>query len=192
MLGFDLPVRFLLLFGFLHRSHLRFGENPARLLSEFGLQSFQPALESLEVVAQPDTPHPCRGDKRSAPGQFVGNPHLAVSGLLDGHRDDCLLDVGLHPVLQHRLALADFFQRQLAAFFVELFETVKAIARIAHHLAGHRHTSQHLGKVQEANLVLDDLLICVHLTFSSLRVSTHCTMSDQVETSTVERRAGRL
>jgi hypothetical protein len=56
--------------------------------------------------------------------------------LLDRHRDHGLLDVGLDPVLQHRLAPADLFQRQLAAFVVKFLETVKAIARIAHHLTG--------------------------------------------------------
>jgi hypothetical protein len=55
--------------------------------------------------------------------------------LLDGHVHHRLLDVGLYPVLQARFAAADLFERQLAALFVQLLKTVKAIARIAHHFA---------------------------------------------------------
>jgi hypothetical protein len=67
---------------------------------------------------------------------------------------DAIADAGLAPT--------DLLQRQLAPFVVHLLETVEAVPRITHHLAGLRHIAQHLGQVQQAHLVLDDLLICVH------------------------------
>jgi hypothetical protein len=65
-------------------------------------------------------------------------------------------------VLDARFSPANLFQRQLAALLVQFLETVKAIARIAHHFAGFGNAAQHVGQVQQPHFVLDDLWIGIH------------------------------
>src|SRR5262249_47204665 len=84
------------------------------------------------------------------------------AGLLNGQRNDGILDLLRHPVLQHRLLAADLLQRQLAAFVVELLEPVEAVAAVAHHLAGLADVAELLGELQQPNLGADDLLFGRH------------------------------
>jgi hypothetical protein len=80
------------------------------------------------------------------------------------------LHVLFHPVLGTRLAAADLLQGQLPTLLIEFLEAVEAVPRVPRDLACPGYVAQHLGKVQQAYFVLDDLLlICVHLTFSFLR-----------------------
>jgi hypothetical protein len=66
-----------------------------------------------------------------------------------------VFDILRHSVLQHRLLAADLLQCQLAAFVVEFFEAVEAVAAVAHHLTGLAHTAELLGKLQQSNLGAD-------------------------------------
>jgi hypothetical protein len=58
------------------------------------------------------------------------------SRLVEQQRQDRRLDRRRRPVLQDRLASRQLLQRQLAARLVEFLESVEAVARVAHHLAG--------------------------------------------------------
>jgi hypothetical protein len=86
-------------------------------------------------VAQPNAAHAGRRDQHPALGQFVGHAHLAQRRLLHRQLHDGFLNMLLDPVLDARLATADFLQRQLAAFLVQFLEAIEAVARVAHHLA---------------------------------------------------------
>src|SRR5215471_9413555 len=56
--------------------------------------------------------------------------------------------------------------RQFATFIVQILETVKAVAAVAHHLAGLADIAELLGKLQQANLCSDDLLLLRHIAIS--------------------------
>src|ERR1700757_2190024 len=66
-------------------------------------------------------------------------------------------------ILQDGLLAADLLQRQLAAFLVKLLKAVKAVSRITHHLAGLANIAELLGKLQQANLGSNDLLLLGHI-----------------------------
>ena len=78
--------------------------------------------------------------------------------LLNGECHNGVFNVLRHAVLQHRLLAADLLQRQIAAFVVQLLETVEAVAAIAHHLASLADVAELLGKLEQSNLGADDLL----------------------------------
>src|SRR4051794_33092889 len=63
---------------------------------------------------------------------------------------------------RHGLRRLISFSANSPPFFVQFFKPVEAIARVAHHLASLGNTAEHVGKVQKAHFVLDDLLIGVH------------------------------
>ena len=125
-------------------------------------KALEPLLHGLEVVAQPHAAHAGGGDRHPSLLELVGDANLAESGLFNGQRNDGILDLLRHPVLQYRLLAADLLQRQLAAFVVELLEPVEAVAAVAHHLAGLADVAQLLGKLQQSNLGADDLLLSGH------------------------------
>ena len=83
--------------------------------------------------------------------QFVGDPDLAKSGLLDGERNDSVLDLLRYTILQDRLLAADFLQRQFAALVVELLEAIETVAAVAHHLAGLADVAELLGQLQQSD-----------------------------------------
>src|SRR5437660_5396949 len=60
------------------------------------------------------------GETVSPLPQLVGNADLTEGRLLDGERNDGVLDLLRHAVLQHWLLAADFLQSQFAALVVEL------------------------------------------------------------------------
>src|SRR5437773_5993099 len=97
---------------------------------------------------------------RHIPIRFDAN--LAESGLFNGQRNDGILDLLRHPVLQYWLLAADLLQRQLAAFVVELLEPVEAVAAVAHHLAGLADVAELLGELQQSDLGADNLLLGGH------------------------------
>ena len=70
VLRLDLTVRCLLLLGALQRLELVFGQNRT-FLRDLGRQGFEPLVESLQVVAQPDTAHAARGDEESLLLEFI-------------------------------------------------------------------------------------------------------------------------
>jgi len=117
-------------------------------------------------VPQPDAAHSGRGNKQTAAGEFVGHAHLAESRLVQGDLHHRLFDVLLDPVSGTGFASADLAQGQLATGLVQLFEAVKAVAGVAHDLAGLRDTAQQLAELQQTHFVLDDLLVGAHLTSS--------------------------
>ena len=93
---------------------MRFGQDntlPGRL----GFQRLERLVHGLQIVAQPHAAHAGRRDDESVLCQFVGDPDLAKSGLLDGERNHSVLDLVRYPILQDRLLAADFLQRQFAA-----------------------------------------------------------------------------
>src|SRR3989475_10061743 len=87
------------------------------------------------------------GETVSPLPQLVGNADLTEGRLLDGERNDGVLDLLRHAVLQHWLLAADFLQSQFAALVVEL-----------HHLAGLADIAELFSELQQANLGTDDLL----------------------------------
>src|SRR5262249_15613141 len=87
---------------------------------------------------------------------------LAKVGLFQGERNNGVLDLLRHPILEHRLLAADLLQRQFAAFVVKLLEAVEAVAAVAHHLAGLAHIAELLGELQQSNLGADNLLFGRH------------------------------
>jgi len=100
----------------------------------------------IEVrVALPHAAHPGWGDRQALPLQCLRYSHLTPGRLLDRQVNHRLLDFRRGAVLQHRLAAADLLQRQLAAFVVALFEPVKAVPAVAHHLAGLADVAEWLG-----------------------------------------------
>ena len=86
-------------------------------------------------MPQPNAAHSGGRHEHAPLSEFIGYTDLSVSGLFHSHIQDGLLDVWLHAVLQDRLAPADLFQCQLAAFFVQLLETIEAVSGITQHLA---------------------------------------------------------
>ena len=70
MLRFDLPVGLLLLPGLLQGGQLTLGEDDA-LLGRPGLQSLEPFLEGLQVVAQPHRTDAAGGDDDAILTQII-------------------------------------------------------------------------------------------------------------------------
>ena len=161
MLALELAMRLLLGLGLFQRDDLRLGQHQA-FLGALGFQRLEPLVHRLQVVAQPHTAHAGRGDREPALSQLVGNADLTEGRLLNGERNDGVLDLLRHAVLQHRLLAADFLQAQFAALVVELLEPVEAVAAVAHHLTGLADVAELLGELQQANLSADDLLFGRH------------------------------
>jgi hypothetical protein len=74
-----------------------------------------------------------------------------------------LLDLGFDAVLEDRFAFGDLPQGLFAAGFLELLETIEAVAGIAQDLAGLGDVAQLSGQFQQAHFVLDDLLFGRHV-----------------------------
>jgi hypothetical protein len=106
MLALKLAMRLVLLLGFLQCGELGFGEDEA-LLGHFGFQRFKPFIHGLEIMAEPHAAHAGRGDRKSTFPQLVGNADLPEGRLLDGKRDDGVLDLLGHAVLEHWLLAAN-------------------------------------------------------------------------------------
>jgi hypothetical protein len=87
----------------------------------------------------------------------------------------------LDPVLDARFSTADFLRGQFSTPVIHLLEPVEAIRRLAHHLANLRHATQHLRKIQQAYLVLDDLLIRIHRHSPSRAVRRQCIGKCQIK-----------
>jgi hypothetical protein len=64
-------------------------------------------------------------------------------------------------------AAADLLQRQLPAFVVQLFETVKAVPAVPRHLAGLAHIAELLGQLQQPYLRPNDLLLLRRVVISA-------------------------
>jgi hypothetical protein len=79
---------------------------------------------------------------------FVGDADLAKGRLVQRKLNDPRRDLGRGPVRQDRLLAGDFLQGELAAFVIELLESVEAVAAIAEHLASLAHIAELLGKLQ--------------------------------------------
>jgi hypothetical protein len=88
--------------------------------------------------------------------------HLAPGRLLDRQLDHRLLYFRPHPILDIWPLPRKLAQSLLATGLVELLETVKAIARIAHHAAGRRHVSKLLREFQQSHLRSDNLVTPGH------------------------------
>ena len=81
--------------------------------------------------------------------KLVGDADLAISRPVQRKLDDDRLDLGRRAVLQDRLSSRQFLQRQFAAGVVKLLEAVKAVATVAHHLAGLADVAELLGQLQQ-------------------------------------------
>jgi len=93
---------------------------------------------------------------------LVGDADLAEGGLLQRQVEDDRLDLRRRPVLQDWLAPRQLLQRQFAAGLVKLLETVEAVARVAHHLAGLADIAELLGQLQQSHFGANDLLVLGH------------------------------
>ncbi len=151
----DLAVRLFLGLGLLEGRHLRLVQDYPLLL-DFGRKCFQPLLECLQIVAQPNGAHASLRDHDAFLAKLVGNAHLSESRVLKRHLHDGVLDMFLHAVLDHGLAARYLLQCKLASLFVQLLEAVEAVAAVAHYLAGSRHVAQLLGQLKKPQFVLDD------------------------------------
>jgi hypothetical protein len=89
VLRLDLAVSLLLLLGALQRLQLILGQDQASL-RDLRRQGFEPPVESLQVVAQPDAAHPARGDEHALLLRFIRGAKLTVGRLLKRHREDGL------------------------------------------------------------------------------------------------------
>ena len=94
--------------------------------------------------------------------KLVGDADLAISRPVQRKLDDDRFDLGRRAVLQDRLAPRQFLQRQFAAGVVKLLEAVKAVATVAHHLAGLADVAELLGQLQQPHLGANDLLFLGH------------------------------
>jgi hypothetical protein len=81
--------------------------------------------------------------------KLVGDADLAVSRLVERKLDGDRLDLGRGAVLEDRLSPRQFLQRQFAAGIIKLLETVKAVAAVAHHLAGLADIAELLCQLQQ-------------------------------------------
>jgi len=79
---------------------------------------FQPLLEGLQVVAQPDGANSGGRYRQAALLDLVGNANLAVRRLLEREGDHRLLDLRVGAVLEVRLLARDLRQRRFAAGLV--------------------------------------------------------------------------
>src|SRR5215469_10087090 len=131
----ELAMRFLVGFGLLESGDLGFGQQDP-VLRDLGFEGLEAVLDRRQIVALPHATHARRRDRQTLSFQRLRHPHLTPGRLLDRQVDHRLFDLRRRAVLQHWLAPADLLQRQLAAFLVKLLEAVKAIAAVAHHLAG--------------------------------------------------------
>lgn len=68
----------------------------------------------------------------------------------------------LDAVLDDRFTAGYLLQGLLPALIIEFLETIKTVSTVAHNLTGLRYVAEHLGKLQQARFVLDDLLLCRH------------------------------
>jgi len=161
-LALELAVRLVIGPGLLERSDLGFRQHQP-VLGALGLERFQPLLHGLEVMTLPDAADPSRRDGQAPPFHRFGHPDLTPGRLLDGDGHHRLLDLGGGAVLQHRLAAAHLSQGQFAAFVVQFLEAIKAVARVAQHLAGLADIAELAGQLQQPNLRADDLLFLCHL-----------------------------
>ena len=85
----------------------------ASLASGLGLQRLKALLHGLEIVAQPHAAYAGRRHGEPAFAQLVGDAHLPEGRLLDGERNNGVLDLLRHPVLEHRLLAADLLQSKV-------------------------------------------------------------------------------
>ena len=161
MFAFELAMGLFLGLRLFERGELGFGEDET-LLGHLGFQRLEPLVHGLQIVAQPHAAHAGRRDDKPALCQFVGNPDLAKSRLLNGERNHGVLDLLRHTILQDWLLAADFLQRQFAAFVIQLFEAIEAVATVAHHLASLADVAELLGQLQQSDFGADDLLFGRH------------------------------
>jgi hypothetical protein len=99
--------------------------------------------------------------------RFVGDPRLPEGRVLQGQLQNNRLDLRRRAVSQQRLFACHLLQRQFATGLVKLLEAVKAVARIAHHLAGLADIAELLGQLQQPHLGADDLLVLGHISVLS-------------------------
>jgi hypothetical protein len=112
MLALELAMGLFLRLGFFQRNDLRLGQHQA-LLGALGLQRLEPFVHGLQVMTLPHAAHAGGRDREPPFPQLVGDPHLPEGRLLNGQRNDGILDLLRHTVLQHRLLATNLLQCQL-------------------------------------------------------------------------------
>src|SRR5215471_20189324 len=68
------------------------------LLGALGLQRFEPLVHGLQVMTLPHAAHAGGRDREPPFPQLVGDPHLPEGRLLNGQRNDGILDLLGHAV----------------------------------------------------------------------------------------------
>jgi hypothetical protein len=100
-------------------SAVSLGQHQA-LQGALGFQCLETLVHVLKVVTLPHTAHAGGRDRKPALPQLVSDAQLTEGGLLDGKRNDGILDLLWNAILQDRLLAADLLQRQLTAFLVKM------------------------------------------------------------------------
>jgi len=113
MLGLDLSVSFLVLFGSLQSDYLPLGKDQA-ILGHLCLQGFQTEFEGLQVVTQPDTADPAGRNEQAVFAELVGDPNLTPGRLLKSQLEHSLFDLGCDSVLENGFLSADLLKGYLS------------------------------------------------------------------------------
>src|SRR4029077_4103933 len=92
MLALEFAMGLLLRLGLLQRGELGLGQHQA-LQGALGFQCLETLVHVLKVVTLPHTAHPGGRDRKPALPQLVGDAQLTEGGLLDGKRNDGILDL---------------------------------------------------------------------------------------------------
>jgi hypothetical protein len=132
------------------------------VLGDLLLERREAMLEGLEVVPHPHAANTSRRDMESALAELVGDSNLPKGRFVDGQGDNRFLDLGSRTVPEVRPPTGLIDQGLDAAFVDRLLVAVERVSGIAHDLAGPRDVPELFGQVQQADLVLDDLLYCTH------------------------------
>src|SRR5690606_1752031 len=114
---------------------LRLGQYGAGF-SNMLLQCTQPLPEVRQLIAQPDRTYAGRADEGATLAQLVADSNLAMSRLLDGIRDHCLLNDFVHTILDIRPLSVLLQQRFYATIGLGLLVAIERIASDAHDLSG--------------------------------------------------------
>src|SRR5579871_2453800 len=122
-------------------------------------------------MALPNAAHTARRDKQPALLEFIAYPYLSERRLFGGKGHHSLLNFLTHSVLQQWLLAANLLQACLSAALIKLLEPIKAIAAVAHDFAGFTDIAQRFCQLQQAQFVLDNLLLVVHSDTSLLTLS---------------------
>src|SRR5690606_23580239 len=136
-----------------------------------GKNGEHPLVPGFNTAAHPDRPHAAGGYCDAASSEIGGDALLAMFGMRECLRQDCLFDGRAYTVFQQRLAPADIAQGSRPALFEQVSEAVIAVARIAERIAGLGHASELARKTQQTQLLFHGAALAFHYDPSFTSVS---------------------